>query len=581
MTNYEYLYNKLETILITTNLWGCFFMSKYANDNLAKRGRFIKVFMTLVFLAIMVRLYFIQIVKQGEYKEQVNKQHILNIDDSIPRGNIFDRNGIKITNQEKQKTAFIRKQTLENNSEMKERLKDILNYNDKEMKDLLSQSDGMIEVALKEEGAIDTLSNISDVIITDKYKRYNKNNVLAHALGYVNEKDNIGISGIEKSYDREPLKVDLDFGKTPIFVDAKRNVVPGVNVDSIKDNSNISNSLQLTIDYKLQEKIEGILDESKRNGAVIVSEVSSGDILSMASRPNIDLNDMKSDLKKKDRRMFNKALELSYPPGSIFKIPVILAALDNGDISLDDELTCKGYDKVGKKTIKCNKLDGHGKLTIEEGLYKSCNSTFIQIGKKTGAENIIKMAKLLGFNEKVNIGIEEESSGHLPEGRKLLGPAIGNISIGQGEIEVTPMQVTNMMMIVANEGLKKDMSLVKGYVTDKGQFAKEITREDEKTVLSKDLVHQVKLVLDKVVEQGTARNINIEDIGGGGGKTGSAQAVLDGKEVTHAWFSGYFPRENPKYVITVFIEDGSSGSGVAAPMFEKIVKEIEKINPSN
>lgn len=556
-------------------------MSKYGDDNLIKRGRIIKVFMILIFLSIMIRLYFIQILKQVEYKEQVNKQHILNLEDSIPRGNIFDRNGVKITNKEKQKTAFIRRQTLENNDEVKEKLKNVLNYNDKEMNKFILKSDGMIEIPLNKEKDIATLSNISDIIITDKYKRHNKNNILAHVLGYVNEKENTGVSGIEKSYDKEPLKVDLDFGKTPIFVDAKRNIVPGVNVDSIKSNNNISNSLQLTVDYQMQENIERILDKSKRNGAIIVSDVNSGDILSMVSRPNIDLNDMQSDLKKKDRRIFNKALELSYPPGSIFKVPVILAALENEDISLDDELICKGYDRVGKKIIKCNKLDGHGKISIEEGLYKSCNSTFIQIGKKIGAENIIEMAKLLGFNEKINIGIEEESKGHLPEGRKLLGPAIGNISIGQGEIEVTPMQVTNMMMIIANEGIKKDMSLVKGYVTEKGQFAKEITREDEKRVLSKDLVKEVKLALDKVIKQGTARNIDIEDMGGGGGKTGSAQAVLDGKEATHAWFSGYFPRSNPKYVITIFIENGNSGSGVAAPMFEKVVKEIESLNINN
>ena len=557
-------------------------MSKYGNNKMVKRSIFIKAFMTFMFLSILVRLYFIQILKEDEYKEQVNKQHILNLEDSIARGNIFDRNGVQITNREKQVTAFIPKRSIENDDNIKTKLKTILGFNDKEMTDFLLKSEGMIEVALNTKDDIKSLNNISDVIIKDKYKRYSKENILAHALGYINEKDNVGISGIEKSYNQEPLTVDLDFGKTPIFVDAKRNVVPGVNVDNVKNNNeNISNSLKLTVDYGLQERVEDILDKSKKKGAVVVSDVASGDILSMASRPNINLNDMQSDLEKKDRRIFNKSLELSYPPGSIFKIPVILSALESDDISLDDKLFCKGYDKVGKKIIKCNKKDGHGEITVEEGLYKSCNSTFIQIGQKIGAENIMNMAKTLGFDKKVDIGIEEESSGNLPEGRKLLGPAIGNISIGQGEIEVTPMQVTNMMMIVANEGIKKDMSLVKGYVTERGQFAKEITREDDKRVLPKDIVKEVKLGLDKVVKKGTASNIQIEDLGGGGGKTGSAQAILDGKEATHAWFSGYYPREKPKYVVTIFIEDGNSGSGVAAPIFEKIVKEINSLNREN
>ena len=187
------------------------------------------------------------------------------------------------------------------------------------------------------------------------------------------------------------------------------------------------------------------------------------------------------------------------------------------------------------------------------------------------------MARTLGFGEKIDVGIDEESPGNLPQGKKLLGPAIGNISIGQGEIEVTPMQVTNMMMILANKGLKKDMSLIKGYVTEEGIFAKKIERQEDKRLVSKEVASQVKLGLDKVIDQGTARNIKIEDLGGGGGKTGTAQAILNEKETNHAWFSGYFPKENPLYVITVFIEDGSSGSGVAAPIFEAIAKEIDKL----
>lgn len=542
-----------------------------------KRSQVVKIIMTCLFSAIIVRLYFIQILKGDEYKEQVNKQHILNIETTIARGNIFDRNGIKITNQYKQKTAFIFKKNIENNEEKQQELKKALNYNETEMKELMKIKDSIIEILLDNKVDIKKLSNIRDIIIVDKYKRYNEDNLLAHALGYVNEKDNIGISGIEKSFDSEPLKSDLNFGKTPIFIDAKRNIVKGVNVGTVKDNS-ISNSLQLTVDFRLQEKVEKILDKSKRNGAVLVTETSTGDILSMASRPNIDLNDMKGDLNKSDRRLYNKTLELSYPPGSIFKIPVLLAALEDKKISLSDELFCKGYEEVGNTTIKCNKLEGHGKITVEEGLYKSCNSTFIQIGKKVGAKKIIETAKTLGYGEKVNVGIDEEIKGNLPSGKKLLGPAIGNISIGQGEIEVTLMQVTNMMMIVANEGVKKDISLVKGYVTKEGVLAKEITRDKDERVLSKEIVREVKLGLDKVIKEGTAKNINMKDIGDGGGKTGSAQAILNKKEVTHAWFSGYFPKENPKYVITVFIENGNSGSTVAGPIFEEISREIYKLN---
>lgn len=547
------------------------------NNASFKRSLCIQVIITSIFIALIVRLYFIQILNEKEYKEQVNKQHILNLDSSLARGNIFDRNGVKITNQYKEKTAVIFKRNIEDDDDKKSKLKEAFNYSDKELEKLMNTSETTLEIVLDDRIDIKKLSSIKDVIIIDKIKRHNKKNLLSHTLGYINEKDNIGISGIEKSYNDEPLTIDLDFGKTPIFIDARRNVVPGVNIVSTKENNHVANSLQLTIDYRLQEKIEKILDKSRKKGAVVVAEVESGDIISMASRPNIDLNDMKNNLNEDDRRIFNKSLELSYPPGSIFKIPVLLAALEKGNISLEDEIYCKGYDKIGNTIIKCNKEDGHGGISIEEGLYKSCNSTFIQLGQKTGAENIIEMAKVLGFGEKIDVGIDEESAGNLPNGRKLLGPAIGNISIGQGEIEVTPMQVTNMMVIVAGGGIKKDLSLIKGYVTEEGLFAKDIKRQEDKRILDENIVKQVKLGLDKVIEHGTAKNVEIEELGGGGGKTGTAQAVLNEEETTHAWFTGYFPKKNPSYVITVFVEDGSSGSGVAAPIFENIAKEINKL----
>lgn len=552
-------------------------MGKHEKNLVARRSQSIKILIILIFILMLIRLYFIQILRGEEYQEQVNKQHILNIESSLPRGNIFDRNGIKITNQYNQKTAFIFKRNIEEDIEKQNKIKKILKYDSKEMRKILSTSDQMIEIMLDKNVDIEELSIIKDVIIIDKFERYNKKNLLSHTLGHINKKDNIGLSGIEKSFDKEPLKADLNFGKTPIFIDAKRNIVTGVNVDSVKNNT-VANSLQLTIDYPLQEKVEAILDKSKRKGAIVVAEVKSGDILSTASRPNIDLTDVQGELDKNDGRFFNKALELSYPPGSIFKIPVLLAGLEEGIISMEDETYCTGYDKVGNTIIKCNKKEGHGNLSIEEGLYKSCNSTFIQIGQKVGADKIIDMAKLLGFGDKVEVGIQEESKGNLPSGKKLLGPAIGNISIGQGEIEVTPMQVTNMMMILANKGIKKDMSLVKGYTTEEGVFAKAINRDEEQRVISERITNQVKVGLDKVVEKGTASNLRIKDLGGGGGKTGSAQAILNEKEVTHAWFSGYFPKENPEYVITVFIEDGNSGSGVAAPIFEDVAGEIWKLN---
>ena len=146
-------------------------MSKHGRNIIFKRGYFVGFFMTLMFIALMVRIYFIQILEGEEYKEQVAKQHILNLEESLPRGNIFDRNGVKITNQYKEKTAFIFKRNIEGDVEKKEELKRHLNYSDKEFELLLKRSDSMIEVALDRKVNIKELTNMKDVIIIDKYKR--------------------------------------------------------------------------------------------------------------------------------------------------------------------------------------------------------------------------------------------------------------------------------------------------------------------------------------------------------------------------------------------------------------------------
>ncbi|AFS78357.1 sporulation-specific penicillin-binding protein [Gottschalkia acidurici 9a] len=554
-------------------------MGKYEKDNTYKRAKIIASFMVSIFLSLMVRLYFIQMVKGEKYQELAMNQQIFNIESSLSRGIIFDRNGKKFTNQDEEKVLYIFKKNIKDNKKNIEELKKALKYSNKEIEKLLNSSDSVIEISLDNKDVnLDKLSNIKDVVIVDKQKRNNDKNILAHVIGYINEKDNIGLSGIEKAFDKEPLKANINHGKTPIFVDAKQRVIPGVSADIGRGEvTGIANSLKLTIDYDIQEKTEEILDKSRKKGAVVVSEVDSGDIIAMASRPNVDLTNIKEELNKHDQRFFNKSLELSYPPGSIFKVPVLLAALEKDEVSLEDKIFCKGYEEVENTIINCNKKGGHGEITVFEGLYNSCNSTFIQIGKKIGAEEIVKTAKVLGFGEKINIGLEDESKGNLPKGKDLVGPAIGNISIGQGNIEVTPLQVTNMMMIVANGGVKKDMSIVDSYVTAQGAHGKKIRRESDQRVLSEDLVNMVKKGLDEVVQRGTASNIEMRSIGGGGGKTGSAQAVLNGKETVHAWFTGYFPKDKPKYVITVFIESGDSGSTQAAPVFEKVAKEIYKI----
>ncbi|KNF09873.1 stage V sporulation protein D [Gottschalkia purinilytica] len=555
-------------------------MEKHGMNDVIRRSILFKKVIIVFFGLLIIRLFWIQIINGEDYKNLAIKQQTKDLKVSLPRGIIYDKNGIKLTNTEKEKTLFIFKRDILDNKESLEKLKKALGYSDRELKKLLDSNNSVIELSLKNKKIdLKEISSIKEVRVEEKVSRNNNENLLTHVVGYVNKKDNKGISGIEKSFDDEPLKVDPGFGKRSVFVDARQKIIPGVDAEQVRTSmQGLPNSLKLTIDYYIQKKVEDILDDQKKNGAVVVSEVETGDIVAMASRPNINLNNIEKELSTKDQRFYNKALELSYPPGSIFKIVVLIAGLEEGIISLDDEIICKGYEKIDNVVIKCNKPDGHGKISVLQGFYKSCNSTFIQIGKKIGAKKIIDTAKRIGFGSKVEIGLDDENKGALPKGKDLLGPSIGNISLGQGKIEATPLQVTNMMVTLANNGIKKDLSIVDSYVTQEGYNVKKIKRDPDERIISEKVALQIRKALEGVVKNGTAQGIDQRYLDGAGGKTGSAQATLDGEKVVHAWFAGYFPENNPKYVITVFIEKGDSGSSNAVPIFNKIAKEIKKIN---
>ncbi|SHH30301.1 penicillin-binding protein 2 [Caloranaerobacter azorensis DSM 13643] len=531
-----------------------------------------------IFGLIIVRLFYIQIIKGEEYKQAAIRQRTIEIKLKPSRGMIFDRNLIPLTNKNKIKTMFIFR-NMYSEKELSKILKILDSKNSIEKYKILSNGN-IIEIPLdKEADDLKKIENLKGIYVKDKIKRYDGENVLSHVIGYVNKSENKGQSGIERAFDNI-LKLEDSYGKSALVVDGRKNLIPGIGmIDVLKKRNEKATGIKLTIDYNIQKIVERVMDSEKKNGAVIVADVKSGDILAMVSRPNFDQENVVKYFNSDNMELYNKAVQVAYPPGSLFKIIVLAAALESGKVDLDKKYFCKGYEEIGNIKIACHshKTGGHGEINLEEAFYNSCNSVFIQIGKIVGAKNIIQIAKKFGFGELINIGLLEEVKGNLPEGNDILGPAIGNISIGQGSIEVTPLQITNMIVTIANNGIMKDMSIVDSLVTEDGRVIKKIKRDKPKRILNSYYAKLIRRYMEKVVTMGTAKNISMEEIGGAAGKTGSAQAVYNKRETIHAWFAGYFPKDNPKYAITVLIENGISGGKTAAPIFEKIAKEIEKI----
>jgi penicillin-binding protein 2 len=533
------------------------------------------ILLSVMFILIL-RLYWIQIKDHTFLKSEALKQRANAVSLYPNRGIIYDRNLIPLTNRDRIDTLFISKDSLNEDKKLEEFILEYTGITRNELRNYKNSSNKILEIPLKKSLKEELIPK--NVFVAKKTLRYSKDNILSHVIGYIKKSENKGEYGIELIYDdvltnyknKQILYLELD--------DNKNILLNGEYQVSRNTKSSEPAGVKLTIDYHIQKIVEDVLDRNKVNGAVIVSDIESGEIRALASRPNFDQDNTDKYRENDDMALYNKAIQAKYPPGSLFKIVVLLTALEEDLDYLDKTFYCKGYEELGKIRISCNNTEGHGYLTLKEAFSKSCNSVFIQIGKELGSQKIINMAKRLGFGSTINIGLSEEIGGSLPSGDDIRGPAIGNISIGQGSIEVTPLQITNLLMIVANDGIKKGLTIVDGITDENGRVIKKYNKQNDERVLTKENCEIVKDFLKDVVENGTAKSLNLDEVGGAAGKTGSAQGVLKGKEVIHGWFTGYFPADKPKYVITVLDEKAKSGSQSAVPIFEQIAKEIYLLN---
>lgn len=539
-----------------------------------KRTIIMGITITIIFVLLSLRLYYLQFTKSEELSSGALNQRGREIFISPKRGTIYDRNNKSLTNNETVSTLIVLKSQLLQDKELYKQVQDRTILSLREFQKKVNANENLLMIPMDEEFAIEDAKN--NLFLLDIINRYTKDNILSHVIGYINKSDNRGKSGVEKVFD-EYLNIN-SLDSFIIEYDKSRSMIldGSYNVNKDADPNNPS-GVKLTIDKDIQELVEKIIDEENLQGSVIVAEVDTSNILAMVSRPNFDQDNIQNYFNDENMALYNKAIQVGYPPGSIFKIVVLLTALEVDPDVIRDEYFCNGYEVINGIRINCS--GRHGYISLEEGFAKSCNVVFIQLAQDIGSSQVVEMAKQLGFGEKLNIGLLEETAGNLPNDNELHGAAVGNIAIGQGNIEVTPLQITNMMMTIVNKGINKPLGIIEGITNQEGYILKEYNSEAEKRLISEESSIQTLNMLREVVKSGTGRHIELEGLGGSGGKTGSAEGILNQRDIIHGWFTGFFPYKNPKYVITVIIEEADSGSRTAAPIFEKIIKKIAEINP--
>jgi penicillin-binding protein 2 len=359
------------------------------------------------------------------------------------------------------------------------------------------------------------------------------------------------------------------------------------------------NNIVTTLDLRLQELAEKALSARAKRGAIVIVDPTDGDILAMASMPAYDPNVFVPSISAEKFKqlqddpnipLLGRAFRSSYPPGSTFKVAVGIAALETGAIHSEDLYQCVPAIQIGNLTFHNWKKGDQGAQNFVQALTESCDTWFYQVGIKTGAAPIIDWALKLGFGAKCGIPLRGEAEGRIPNddymkathGRKILNGDIANLSIGQGDTQVTPLQMAQAMAIIANGGKFYQTRLVRQVQSVDQQIVTAYELREKRTLdVSEATMDEVHRGMIDVVNgpNGTGHEAELDGVEVAG-KTGTAQWGPKNKERTAAWFAGFLPADQPRYAFSAVYE-GDVGSKVhggttAAPMIADIFKEIYK-----
>ncbi|MDD3169034.1 MAG: penicillin-binding protein 2, partial [Eubacteriales bacterium] len=506
------------------------------------------------------RLTQVQLLESEKYASVSAKQQRITLNGEDARGTIFDRNGNHVTGADVSYIYILERGALDATAARIFQLIGAEKVENENTRYIVYRS------GLFSEEASYILKRDYNAFIIKGATRYGEAQPAVHFVGYINEIDGTGASGIEKEFNNI-----LSRKQKVVFasVDGKRMIIPGLGITSKIENPDCG--VITTLDLKIQKKAEQILKDSGYSGSITVVDAKTGELLAGASAPSYNPAHVAEYLDSSNEEFINKVTQSQYPPGSIFKIIVAAAALETGVVNEDTLFQCNGYEVINGIRINCSKEEGHGEINFRDAFAKSCNSAFIQIGSMTGGEEILKMAKNFGVGERAFQDPIEEKPGLLPGAQDIQGAGIGNLSIGQGKLLVSPAQAARITAIIAAGGMDYSLSLIKG--TTEGGKTEYLEKKPSRRVIKKETAALIRDLMVDTVNYGTANNLS----GTGvtiAGKTGSAEAAYHGEMVVHGWFTGFFPAEEPQYVITVFVESGGSGRGSAVPLFRQMVEYL-------
>ncbi len=417
---------------------------------------------------------------------------------------------------------------------------------------------------------------VTNTDITDDYcksfAKYKKSDgVLCHLLGYRNS-DGTGITGIMEAYDSFLTEYSSGRVFARYRADARGRRAKGTDMEIFDDRYSERNGIYLTIDLDIQKAAERICSEHLDMGAVVVQDTNTGEIYAMVSAPSYKKENLPEYLDSDRGELLNRCM-LGYTPGSVFKTVVSVAALSDKTFDPDAVYECKGYVEIEGRKIKCHNVSGHGPLDLKEAFAQSCNPYFIELGCRLGIEKIVETAQSMGIGQYDSVNLLKCTKGYLPKKNSL--SILANLSVGQGEVLLSPLQVCSMMSTAATGVYRKPSIVVRTVIgddiVDYESVAETKIFDDKTSELMKEL-------LISCVEDGTGYRAESYLVTTAG-KTATAQSgqIKDGKEVIHSWFSGFFPAESPRFTICVLCDGNGVGNAHPSEIFRLITEGIIQI----
>jgi penicillin-binding protein 2 len=572
------------------------------------------------FAVLGVVFWTVQVLQHARFLEMAENNHQRTVPLRAPRGMLFDRNGhVLVENRDALNISLVRenKKTLEHSISL---LADVTGVSESDIRDILDHNRKVPtyrpvviiqDASLAQVAAVYARRHeLPDVLVEQvPTRRYPQDDLGAHLFGYVGEITDqqlvrpefvsytpgsiVGQAGVEQTYNSWLMGHD---GARLVVVNSLGREL-GVREETPPAEGK---RLELTIDYDIQRAAMDGFAATGYNGAAVMLAANSGEVLSLVSRPAFDPNAFAAGIDRatwsglttdEDRPLQNRAIQGRYSPGSTFKIVVATAALEEGLITPSFHVYCPGGGTFYGRYFKCHG-GPHGSLDLAHGIEHSCNTYFYTVGNMLGIDKIHKWANALGLGVESGIDLPHEIEGIVPStewkrartGEKWYAGETISVSIGQGQVSVTPISLAVMAMTVANGGTRYTPHLVRAIDNGDGEGWKPVTAPAPKSVVkfqqsTIDTLHEGLFLVVNGAGTGHAARLIGYDVAG---KTGTAQVIsLQGRQRAgksdkdlrdNGWFLFFAPAKQPEIAGVVFVEHGGFGATYAAPIARHMIE---------